>query len=430
MEIDYLPLRDEPTPLQAVSRGAVRLLSLALGGLACAQWARTHFFWNRTSQPESSQPFMPHSGVRSVSVKPGYPGLMQAASWLSAPSCLFFYNNRLVDDEFGEDASRAQPARMYGAKLFRIQETGALPFAVPTGNPSDSVEGRLLCWTSRQFRAKLKKADQLLQYPTHAKDKARGEWRRHVLTVVREDGSEANAWWYYKDAVPVGKFTVEPHDQNSWGTLAAVGKLLGNMKATADREMQEMTQNVLAGPVASLARQVYKTDGEVQDGINALLFLVVDTTLSILQKDDLRGELSVCATVLQFRAGVTCTTEKTDGYSLTRILQEQEERLIKKGNENSFGSKILHGLIRATGGEVGHKTNSTTEEEVTKAVEVALSTLLSRLYRLANGMKVLGYQPAYAEFKIFYARNDPPPQHLPPKGYELASQFNALRPLG
>eukprot|EP00808_Paulinella_micropora_P020364 g7940.t1 len=29
-----------------------------------------------------------------------------------------------------------------------------------------------------------------------------------------------------------------------------------------------------------------------------------------------------------------------------------------------------------------------------------------------------------------WALKDPPPQHLPPKGYELASQFNALRPLG
>eukprot|EP00808_Paulinella_micropora_P013789 g64364.t1 len=180
------------------------LLRLAAGGLiiGLTAWGADRAY--RTRATEARGPFVPRQGIEEVLVRPAagaWPlygaGMSALMPSLTGPKCLFIYGDLLneqgphsfLSPRFTEGC-KWEEAWLYGAHWTR----GAL--AQPTGHTGDVLKGRLMCWPSLSFAAKLRAADLELNYNPRAE--ASTNVRRTVAPVVKKDGTSAQAYWYYQ----------------------------------------------------------------------------------------------------------------------------------------------------------------------------------------------------------------------------------------
>eukprot|EP00457_Paulinella_chromatophora_P006990 gb/GEZN01007010.1/.p1 GENE.gb/GEZN01007010.1/~~gb/GEZN01007010.1/.p1 ORF type:complete len:513 (+),score=91.41 gb/GEZN01007010.1/:75-1541(+) len=154
-------------------------LAAAVGGWALTRAVGSVFHardsvFQFSADGAPTQPFVPRKGIDKFVVRPAPVGPFQLVSpGVSEPSTLFLY---------GEDAYEGEEAWLYGVKL-------TAEVAVPTGVPGDVLKGKLLRWPSSSVKEKLKAADE-----TYMKEGV----KRGVVSVVLQDGSPEQAYWYFQ----------------------------------------------------------------------------------------------------------------------------------------------------------------------------------------------------------------------------------------
>eukprot|EP00808_Paulinella_micropora_P021722 g9527.t1 len=164
-----------------------------LGGLGkLSQFVGDRLFPAATVAPEL---FQPKGGIESVLIKAGPQGPMQSIlpRLMGGPYCIFHY----LQDYSGLDSQGMayQESRVYGA----IRQAGEL-LALPTGLAGDVIQGKLLCWPVAEFAEGLVRAQQMYGYEGNALQRllTRGKARRGIVNAVREDGSNAKAFWFFQ----------------------------------------------------------------------------------------------------------------------------------------------------------------------------------------------------------------------------------------
>eukprot|EP00457_Paulinella_chromatophora_P015893 gb/GEZN01016587.1/.p1 GENE.gb/GEZN01016587.1/~~gb/GEZN01016587.1/.p1 ORF type:complete len:213 (-),score=33.89 gb/GEZN01016587.1/:146-784(-) len=203
---DYAELEHPAAPpLLHPVRAAVGLCGMLLFGLVM------HFSSRGEKIINSDSDFIPKDGYASVLLKPG-PPLLQAIppSILQEIACIFTYNRYTAvssgapkfnstmtprsDDGMDKFASGAtsEDAWVYGAKM------GNAGLAYASGEPTDVLKGRLLCWDPQYFPMKLRTADKFWGFNPSLPEKR--ELKRLFLLAVKQDGTSAKAYGFFLDA--------------------------------------------------------------------------------------------------------------------------------------------------------------------------------------------------------------------------------------
>eukprot|EP00457_Paulinella_chromatophora_P005342 gb/GEZN01005359.1/.p1 GENE.gb/GEZN01005359.1/~~gb/GEZN01005359.1/.p1 ORF type:complete len:520 (+),score=89.43 gb/GEZN01005359.1/:64-1560(+) len=165
-----------------------------------------HFF--SPSGPTSTTgttAFQPKQGVESVKIKPGPVSPLQLVPpSLLSPSALFLYHPHIPSTL--KAGAEVQEAWLYGATVQTEsadrhgRANSTIPYlAVPTGRKGDVLKGVLLWWPVPTFQQKLHAADKLVQ--AHHPLSHGATLQRGVVSVVREDGSSAKAYWFFQAVV-------------------------------------------------------------------------------------------------------------------------------------------------------------------------------------------------------------------------------------
>eukprot|EP00457_Paulinella_chromatophora_P005485 gb/GEZN01005502.1/.p1 GENE.gb/GEZN01005502.1/~~gb/GEZN01005502.1/.p1 ORF type:complete len:439 (+),score=63.45 gb/GEZN01005502.1/:23-1339(+) len=171
--------------------------------------------------------FIPREGMEGVIVRPGFPAGLLLPPPFAKAECLFIYASPLMGKEV-LSGSNFQPGRIYGA----MAGTDMAPLATPTGARRDIVKGKLQCYPSSVFPEKLKFADSLIGFDPAQPTK--GQVRRSMCTVVKEDGYSESAYWYYQDNPgAVQSASGKPHP-----TIAMFGCSGGTGLATLQKLVQ------------------------------------------------------------------------------------------------------------------------------------------------------------------------------------------------
>eukprot|EP00457_Paulinella_chromatophora_P000646 gb/GEZN01000646.1/.p1 GENE.gb/GEZN01000646.1/~~gb/GEZN01000646.1/.p1 ORF type:complete len:1141 (-),score=226.37 gb/GEZN01000646.1/:514-3714(-) len=144
-------------------------------------------------------------------MKPGPAGPLQVISpaTLLSPNeplqALFLYSTSIPKEfskgspsRFNSGNARIEncTAWLYGARIYTHEESGRGLVASPTGKAEDVLKGWVFTYPSGDFRDRLTLADKLHTY--NPKRPGKGIWRRGEVTVVKEDGSLAAAYWYFQ----------------------------------------------------------------------------------------------------------------------------------------------------------------------------------------------------------------------------------------
>eukprot|EP00808_Paulinella_micropora_P011546 g43652.t1 len=210
---DYVALHPEPK-VSSVLRGAVAGLAMVVAG--AAGWAtrglmrahdgRVQAQVLSTSSSSSAstlgKPYYPREGVDKVMVRYGPPSTLQLLppglfGKAKGPSALFLYSGD-VPNELAQGSERAE-GWVYGACLVESQGSSTAPWvAVPNGQPESVVKGQLLLFPANNFQSKLQAADQLQGYNPDMDRRL----RRGVVAVVREDGTNTQAYMYFLTRSP------------------------------------------------------------------------------------------------------------------------------------------------------------------------------------------------------------------------------------
>eukprot|EP00457_Paulinella_chromatophora_P002748 gb/GEZN01002753.1/.p1 GENE.gb/GEZN01002753.1/~~gb/GEZN01002753.1/.p1 ORF type:complete len:665 (+),score=116.41 gb/GEZN01002753.1/:31-2025(+) len=186
-------------------KAAAATVGLVMTG--AASFAARHHFLNKAGSAETANVmkvsaesevvnnvFVPKD-LKGATVHPGPPALQLvppgALFGEGKPICLFSYTadkvSALLKKIKGKDGF------VYGAKI-----AGDQKLAQPTGIPADVIKGQLKCWPAKDDT--LSKADALMGFTecTGEEDAV----RRGMVSVVMEDGSTADAYWYFFNPAP------------------------------------------------------------------------------------------------------------------------------------------------------------------------------------------------------------------------------------
>eukprot|EP00808_Paulinella_micropora_P005135 g2744.t1 len=178
------------TLLAENSDGSLVKLRLTLTGLGLFVLSLAGYVANRlmhsTSTLNKTQPtsnFFPEHGVAGVVARGGPPGALQLlAPSLLSTACLFTYASQ--DAPLRNDHS--EEAWLYGAKI-----DGHSNVAQISGIAADVLRGKLNCWKGSQFAEQVRRAERSLR-------DAGKVLQRGQVTVVKRDGSLAQAQWFYQ----------------------------------------------------------------------------------------------------------------------------------------------------------------------------------------------------------------------------------------
>eukprot|EP00808_Paulinella_micropora_P022224 g3584.t1 len=200
---DYLPLGEGRSirPGGGGIVGPLRTLAavagMGLSGLALA--------FAKKMGKTANAPFVPKQGFDAVTVVPSAPGaltLLAPHKGSNKAVCIFTYGEQLhheMSDDIFMEGVDVDEAWLYGARL------RAGPLAHVTGDASDVLAGKVLCWDADAFKHKLPIADKHMGYHpakdghTHA-SKPNKVLRESAL-VVLEDGSTRAAHCYFHPKV-------------------------------------------------------------------------------------------------------------------------------------------------------------------------------------------------------------------------------------
>eukprot|EP00808_Paulinella_micropora_P007819 g30712.t1 len=182
-----------------VAGGVLGLLLTSVAGVLLKQKA-TLF-----AKSPTNGNIMPSRGVAEVLAAP--PALLPAVligKDIPNPTCVFMYGEEIQGavETCAFNGHRCEAGYVYGASV----STGD-SVALITGSPGDVLKGRLVCWPSNkmqgaEFYAFLHKNDELQGYdPTHPEASA---VRRGLVTVVLQEGSEEQAYWYFSSGARSG----------------------------------------------------------------------------------------------------------------------------------------------------------------------------------------------------------------------------------
>eukprot|EP00457_Paulinella_chromatophora_P006133 gb/GEZN01006151.1/.p1 GENE.gb/GEZN01006151.1/~~gb/GEZN01006151.1/.p1 ORF type:complete len:415 (-),score=41.60 gb/GEZN01006151.1/:146-1390(-) len=207
---DYAPVSEQVAPasrLLSPLRKAAGLMGVALvGGLGMA----SRRLFSQTAPEHSPEPFYPRFGFSAVLTKPGPPGII---GWGGGPACLFSYGevSKKKDHELSDLITNSK-ASVRDGRVYGIRREQAQELAYPTGNKHDHLQGKLLCFAVVTFKDTLKKADDLHYYPSdHFSIVYNGpNVQRGTVAVVREDGSNAKAYWYFQKPPAAGSYPSSP----------------------------------------------------------------------------------------------------------------------------------------------------------------------------------------------------------------------------
>eukprot|EP00457_Paulinella_chromatophora_P002570 gb/GEZN01002575.1/.p1 GENE.gb/GEZN01002575.1/~~gb/GEZN01002575.1/.p1 ORF type:complete len:623 (+),score=99.18 gb/GEZN01002575.1/:56-1924(+) len=265
--IDYVALDEHANALSALLHpqrilnpvmGALGMVGLGLVGLAgytadrmldfSSPAPRKPFSRNsrttvREGPPPAAKPFWPSDDLEDVVVKPGAP---VAGLALLAPDdttgCLFTYASLKEHDEQDEEfaeGSTVEDAWLYGAKL---NHNG--PFAYATGNTTDIVKGRVLCWPAETFEDKLEEVYIFRKFDPDQPQE--GSIRCSIAPVVLRDGSSTDAVWFHQTPESIvpkqKKKTNTPKIAESFEDFHLLGSLLYTLKnqsLTVPTEVQQ-----------------------------------------------------------------------------------------------------------------------------------------------------------------------------------------------
>eukprot|EP00808_Paulinella_micropora_P018218 g1949.t1 len=211
MSAPYIHLNDIHTKPSTTSINPIRvaagLVSLALVGasrhiFSAIRYGRNSLqvFSSVHSGSHSERQFTPKDGMDKVLVRPG-PPVQFLTPGMRAPACLFLYAEGAHFSKqalaIAQLAQSEEDAWLYGAS----HPNGAA-LATPTGQPADAIKGKLCCFAASTFREQLDKADSLYDYQT---DGSQGTGSRSIASIVREDGSHKEAYWYYMEPSQKGE---------------------------------------------------------------------------------------------------------------------------------------------------------------------------------------------------------------------------------
>eukprot|EP00457_Paulinella_chromatophora_P005553 gb/GEZN01005570.1/.p1 GENE.gb/GEZN01005570.1/~~gb/GEZN01005570.1/.p1 ORF type:complete len:492 (-),score=57.27 gb/GEZN01005570.1/:242-1717(-) len=156
--------------------------------------------------------FVPKQGAEKVLVAPGPPTQQLvppgAARKTNKPKALFVYSGAAVPKELTLGTT-SQEGWLYGAQLHTTSQgiaVGLSPLrgtkiAVPTGQTGDIIKGTIFSWPdSDSLDENIRTADRLMSYDSQKP--LQGRMRRSIAPVIKEDGSEVQAYWYYQLSTP------------------------------------------------------------------------------------------------------------------------------------------------------------------------------------------------------------------------------------
>eukprot|EP00808_Paulinella_micropora_P000130 g51737.t1 len=195
MQSEYQTM--EPRPLRSIpAKTFIGLSGLALLATGLHRLGRVtlHLFASQSSS--HGEPFVPKDGVDKVLLRPAIPSQFQLMPpSIFGPEALFVYSALFLDDvAFMKGAATSEEGWVYGAHVSPGQDAD---MAIFTGRPTDIVKGRLLTF-STLLEDKMDRADELMEYNPQNCEKL--GLKKHIVRVVRKDGSALKAYMYYQVA--------------------------------------------------------------------------------------------------------------------------------------------------------------------------------------------------------------------------------------
>eukprot|EP00808_Paulinella_micropora_P007537 g71650.t1 len=247
-EVDYIALDEKLSHQWTAGRslkaltGLLSLSLLGLSGWTCWQHTRGHGHASHDDHDHASHDghaslnkpwlwftghkqlglfdtpsedrFTPREGVDAVLVRPGPAGALEA---LLPPSiakeninCIFSYGSLSKNKPFTKGAKASQDGRLYGV-LLPIKTD----LAQATGKAEDTLDGRLLCFSPLDLKARLELADTHYNYPQG------GLVNRVVVAVALEDGFYRRAYCHLASPVAPVTSAIGPPSQVKQATQAA-----------------------------------------------------------------------------------------------------------------------------------------------------------------------------------------------------------------
>eukprot|EP00457_Paulinella_chromatophora_P001857 gb/GEZN01001859.1/.p1 GENE.gb/GEZN01001859.1/~~gb/GEZN01001859.1/.p1 ORF type:complete len:698 (-),score=119.75 gb/GEZN01001859.1/:587-2680(-) len=199
--VDYVALSDGAPATPSPLRTAASVMGMAL--LGASGWAYTQFFGlgkNSKGVDDGWPAFVPRMGMDRVVVS-SIPAPLQVVPLpnLFRAQYIFLYSGRISQEL--TIGTKSEEGWVYGAKRVAHGKGAAAKLAIPTGNEGDVLKGKLLSWSGRSFPEKLAAADKQQNYDPR-QDEDQHIQRRGVVSVVKKDGSVAQAYWFFAAVEP------------------------------------------------------------------------------------------------------------------------------------------------------------------------------------------------------------------------------------
>eukprot|EP00808_Paulinella_micropora_P000857 g46266.t1 len=204
--LDYHALEDIPfapaKSVRSLMRQAAGVLAVCLTTLGGARLLMSAHSSDESAAAAGRSPFTP-TNMDDVLVRPGGGVQFLPPNSVQSTSCMFFYANDLPAG-LTAGAVTDEEAWLYGASA---TVRGAENAALPTGQASDVLKGRLVCWPTSQFNDKVKQTDLQQRYDQFKPNQ--GAVRRGVVSAVKRDGTNEKAYWYFKNRAQIGQQGLE-----------------------------------------------------------------------------------------------------------------------------------------------------------------------------------------------------------------------------